>query len=380
MTSQPPTDASRHYHVPIWLVALLAAAVILLTIVVIGLAAQPDRTSEVPATTDKAAPTASSIACEPDRSGSITLSKCLGLAPGGALPELDAEELSAVLHRFDNVRYGVLRYDWQWRFIQPLPTGSLYWGPFDTVAQAVVIYNQSRSADRRVITQAVLDFAPGWANPKAGVNCAEQLCGPDIEHTEAFGKFGASVVRHFKNLGLPFQIEGWNEQNQDRWFAPRPNPQIFSAMMHALNREVKAIDAAIPVIMGGLAHVDGDGLTPPEFMNAFYAAGGKSSFDLASVHPYDGSLVETAAVHQIMADNGEGHKKIQVSEVGFKTATELQKFLDLWFAQPWAAGVLIYSPTNDDADTSPWLASGENKPETFSVWRDSLLHQGQWVG
>lgn len=368
--NQTPAATGLRRTVPIWLAALLTAA--LLAVVVTGLAIWQHRTPEAPVTT--------SVACEPDRSGTITLAKCLGLAPGGGLPELDADELDAVLHRFDNVRYGVLRYDWQWRFIQPSPTDPLNWGPFGTVAQAVATYNKGRPIGRRIITQAILDYAPGWANPTAGVNCAEQLCGPDVNHTEAFGEFGAAVVQYLKGLGLPVQVEGWNEQNQNRWFAPKPNPQIFSQMMHALYRQVKAVDATIPVIMGGFAHVDGDGFTPPDFMKAFYAAGGRGSFDLASVHPYDGNLIETTAVHQIMTDNGEGHKKIQASEVGFGTAAELQNFLDLWFAQPWAAGVLIYSPANDEMSSSPWLASGEHKPGMFPTWKDNLLRQGQWAG
>ncbi len=356
----------------LWLVfgvpAIIAAIVITL-----ALAINNDQTPP---------PIAGTNQCEPDRTGTVTLAKCLGLATGSGLPELQPDQLVAVLSRFNGVKHPVLRWDIEWRFAQKEePTTDdlkLDWGPWDLVVQAIITYNRPRPPDEQIISQNIVGLAPGWANSQAGVDCAVSHCGPDFAHAKHFGLFGGEVVKHLRALGLPsraIRIEGWNEENQDQHFLPEPNPRIFAAMMRSLNETVKKVDPGIPVIMGGFAHVSGDGLPPKAFMVAFYAAGGKDSFDLAATHPYDGNLVETAAVHDVMAVNGEGHKKVQASEVGFETAAELQVFIDLWFAQTWTAGLLIYAPPGEA--TGPWDASGQPQPGLHEVWSNTLRQQRQ---
>ena len=69
---------------------------------------------------------------------------------------------------------------------------------------------------------------------------------------------------------------------------------------------------------------------PPTFVNAMYRLGAKGFFDATAIHPYvypNGLAIDdhngwsdVERVHQLMVDNGDGGKKIWMTEIGAPTS------------------------------------------------------------
>jgi hypothetical protein len=114
-----------------------------------------------------------------------------------------------------------------------------------------------------------------------------------------------------------------------------------------------------------------------------YAAGAKNNFDAMAYHPYlysmkfsegrgypESPLTQVTAMHQAMADNGDGGKTIWCTEYGEPTssvddatqAEYLRDMINTWRTLPFAGPVYIY--TTRDLNTS-----STSDADTLGVYR-----------
>ncbi|MDR3664700.1 MAG: hypothetical protein P4L86_30660, partial [Mycobacterium sp.] len=176
----------------------------------------------------------------------------------------------------------------------------------------------------------------------------------------------------------------WNEPNavQSWTSGPQgPEPQVYAGMLKAAYPKIKAADPSAMVVGGVVgAVVSFFALTmdPVTFIQRMYAAGAAGSFDALSFHPYlygmkfsagagvaNSPLSQADAIHQAMAANGDGGKRLWATEYGEPTsavdeatqADYIRDFLTKWRTLGYAGPAYIYTTrdrntgSNSDQDT-----------------------------
>ena len=203
-----------------------------------------------------------------------------------------------------------------WPDIEPSP-GKFDWSNTDRLV------NGAKARGFRV--DIILLGAPTWAGgnglPGTPPNAA------------AFGNFAAAAARHLGNRVDAYEI--WNEPNLVNMFTP-VDPARYASLLRAAYPRIKAIDPSSTVLSGGLASTTALNLgaytTPPvEFLRQMYAAGARGFVDAVADHPYtfpftadrdpNARWAQTAQMYDIMRANGDGGKKIWITEFGAPTGT-----------------------------------------------------------
>lgn len=260
-----------------------------------------------------------------------------------------------------------------WAGVEP-SQGNFDWGQVDTVVGAA-------NAHRMSVVGALV-ATPAWAVAPG----AQPISGPPAS-AEAYGDFAGAVASHFRGRVDAYEI--WNEPNAVMsWTSgPQgPQPDVYAGMLKAAYPKIKAADRGA-VVIGGVvgAVVSFFALTmdPVTFVQKMYAAGAAGSFDALSFHPYhynlkfsagagvpNSPLSQTDGIHQAMAANGDGGKKIWATEYGepnsaVDEATQadyIRDFLAKWRTLPYAGPSYIYT-TRDRATGSA------NPEESIGVYR-----------
>lgn len=218
-----------------------------------------------------------------------------------------------------------LRIDISW-YVVEYEEGEPDWSLIDPLVDMAIA--------RDISVLGMLYDSPAW------------LSGSTDPHTppsdpQLFAEFAAATATHY--LGRIDTWEIWNEQNIPRFWAT-PDPVAYAELLKAVYPAIKAVDSSATVITGGLSP-DPSGIDPLAFVEAMYAAGAGGYFDALSMHPYSFPYLPTLdsvkAVHDVMTANGDGDKKVWLTEVGAPTGT------------------------------SPWAVSEEDQAETIKIFIDA---------
>jgi hypothetical protein len=191
--------------------------------------------------------------------------------------------------------------------------GQYDWGQTDLVVDA------ARARNLRVL--GVLAFTPDWAKP-AGTSFTAP---PD--DAAAYAGFAAAAATRYTARVSDWQL--WNEPNLPLFFGSTPhNAPKYAELVKAAYPAIKAAQPGSTVVLAGLSRLRGDE-SPPSFLAQMYALGAKGSFDAAAAHPYvfptglwanpDNGWSDVAAMHDVMMANGDGAKKIWMTEFGAPT-------------------------------------------------------------
>jgi hypothetical protein len=207
-----------------------------------------------------------------------------------------------------------IRLDLGWATLQPSGPGSfdMTWGVPFTDGIIDKIHNDG--------FHLLVTYwrTPGWANAGAG----ETALPTDPQTYADSIKWAAQ-----RYAGKVDAWEIWNEPNQSDYMVGA-SPTAYTKLLQAAYPAVHAGDPNAQVVFGGPSEND-----DPWIAKA-YAAGAHGYFDVMATHPYqqpgneapsapdDGSiykLAHVAAVHKLMADNGDGGKPIWFTEFGWAT-------------------------------------------------------------
>jgi hypothetical protein len=232
----------------------------------------------------------------------------------------------------------------------------------------------ARARGMRVL--GLITNTPEWAKaPDAA------LYAPPIDPAD-YATFAATVVKRYRDRVTDWEI--WNEPNLPRFlgFADR-RAAVYVGLLKAAYPAIKAVQPNSTVVSAGLSPAVGvDG--PANFLNDMYLNGAKGSFDAVAMHPYvfpggleadpDNAWSDLAHAHDVMTLNGDGDKKVWMTEFGAPTSDpsaegvsqqeQAKQILDVLAgvaASGWGGPAFIYSIRDIDS------AQRDNREDNFGA-------------
>ena len=277
-----------------------------------------------------AAPSLLLTTSAPASASSTTLSSAASTGLAAAISPGDVSSLSGT--QLTNMMNSIaasgatwVRLGAQWAAAEP-SSGVYSWNAYDPAIQAAV------AAGLQVLFCINGGNAPlpSWAaSPSANLNTfASQYA--------AFAK--AAVQRYSVS---PFNIhtyEIWNEPNLGSNWGGTASGTQYATVLKSAYSAIKTADASSFVISGGLSPAGNDGtdVSPQTFLTEMYLAGAGGYFDAVGAHPYcfpadptDSSSASWSFfynlpnwIYQVMVANGDGAKKVWMTEFGDPTGTD----------------------------------------------------------
>ena len=233
----------------------------------------------------------------------------------------------------------------------------------------------------------IIDSPPIWAGESVAPvpGCAKT---PPFQ-LDAYAGFAAEVAaRYTSEMLSALEIENSPNLTGEAW--PAPDPSAYTYLLKHTYASVKAVDAGILVLnggVGGVKNTDGN-IAGANWIAALYANGAKDSFDAVSFHPYsypcspsEGCPTRTwndlPKVRQSMVDNGDAAKEIWVTEFGSPTngvandghvtearqASIMVDAMHVWVAQPWSGPFFVFEFRDfgvEPGDKSDWFGLVSN--------------------
>jgi polysaccharide biosynthesis protein PslG len=196
--------------------------------------------------------------------------------------------------------------------------GQYNWGQTD------LVINAARARNLKVL--GVIAYTPDWAKAPGTYFTAP----PD--NAADYADFSAAVAKRY-GAGVS-NWELWNEPNLPLFFGFSPhNAPKYTELVKAAYPAIKAVQPNSTVILAGLSRLPGEE-SPPAFLTQMYAAGAKGSFDATAAHPYvhpsglaanpDNGWSDVPAMRDVMVANGDGGKKIWMTEMGAPTSEDAE--------------------------------------------------------
>jgi hypothetical protein len=189
-------------------------------------------------------------------------------------------------------------------------------------------------------------YAPPWA---ALANCKSQRCGPATSHIADYTNFVAQSVARYRPGGVVgahiTSWEIWNEPNGPG-FSPKADPVEYTKMLKAAYKVIRSApnESQADVITGGTAPAANKVKSARQFKpltwleclydnsicNPSVHGSAKGYFTAVGHHPYSGTAPpladfawnafrQTARLHTVMAQNGDGNKLIWATELGYSS-------------------------------------------------------------
>jgi hypothetical protein len=238
-----------------------------------------------------------------------------GFGDGAQMTWLGPEDVNRELDAVAKTTATWLRVLIPWTQIERAK-GQYSWDQLD------VVMNGAFSRNLRVL--GVIAYSPDWAR-RPGTSFSAP---PD--NPSDYADFATAVVTRYGARVSNWQL--WNEPNLPLFFGgtPRNAPQ-YTDLVKAAYPAIKAVQPNSTVVLAGLSRLPGEE-SPPAFLDKMYAAGAKGNFDAAAAHPYvfptglaanpENGWSDVAALHDVMAANGDGGKKIWMTELGAPTSED----------------------------------------------------------
>ncbi len=201
------------------------------------------------------------------------------------------------------------REEFRFDVIEPSP-GRWNWALADEMV--------AKLTGRGVRILGLLVYSTGWATP--GWSGSPSAIVHQMPHLEAWRGFVRAVASRYRGRVSAWEI--WNEENHDIFWRPRPDPIAYSRLLQAAYSEIKSVDPAAQVVIGGTSGVD------VAFLEAVASAGAWGNFDVLAVHPYVGkkspeagrlASSELAKARALVARLG--HKPLWLTELGWTSST-----------------------------------------------------------
>lgn len=208
------------------------------------------------------------------------------------------------------------------------PNGVDAWAKYDNIVEL--------AASHGIEVIARLDKPPAWSRSELP-EVTGDFAPPD--KVADFGDFVAAVANRYAGRIHYYQI--WNEPNgNEEWGKHQPvNPEAYTELLCESYRRIKAADPQAVVLAGALTptvSLDGRNLNDIVYLQRMYQAGAAACFDIFSAQGYglwsgatDQRLRPTVInyphnllLRDVMVQNGDTHKEIWISEMGWNTVPE----------------------------------------------------------
>lgn len=294
----------------------------------------------------------------------------------------DAESIRRQFDFLAAMKAKWVRVDIDWSVIED-DQGQFDWSYPDAIVK--------EAAARQMNVLAVLAFTPAWARSPDTIDSEypHHFRPEDLSHYVGFARMAAE--RYAPQGVRSWQI--WNEHNTNKFWPPNPDPDDYGKLFRAASAEIRGVDPEATLLIGGLSpqfEPPGEEVPPTKFLEQLYANGSAQLADAIAVHPYSfpampmeaterivGEFKDLPALHAVMDRNGDGHKKIWITEYGAPTGTDphavseeaqaatlLQARLQVerW---DWVGPLIYYELVDGGTDPT-------DKEQNFGVLREDL--------
>jgi aryl-phospho-beta-D-glucosidase BglC (GH1 family) len=220
---------------------------------------------------------------------------------------------SLILDDFAAAGVQWVRIDLGWASFEPSGPGQIEPG---YAAQADAAINEVRARGMKVL--ATLWSTPGWANVGHGNSTPP-------ENPADYARIAQWVATRYQGRVAAWEV--WNEPNIDDFWVGH-DPGAYAGVLRAAYPAIKSGDPNALVVAGATSFND------TAYLTALYDQGIAGSFDVLATHPYQGqsdaapetvddgsqyTLAHVQAVHQLMAQRGDGGKPIWFTEFGWSS-------------------------------------------------------------
>ncbi len=254
--------------------------------------------------------------------------------------EVEPEKREESLHLLYRAGFHWIRQEFVWEDIEIHGKGDFVdrrnveaIGVVDAWAKYDNIVDLAEQYDIEIIAR--LSNPPNWSRALPPEEIGDKAP-PD--NFADFGDFAAAVAQRYRGRITYFQV--WNEPNgNEEWGLRDVDPEGFTELLCTGYRRIKEANPDAVVLAGALTPTvanDGRHMNDLIFLQRMYNAGAGDCFDVMSAQGY--GLFSGAAdqrlrpnvinyphhlyIRDLMVRNGDAHKPIWISEMGWNTAPE----------------------------------------------------------
>ncbi|MCX5696285.1 MAG: cellulase family glycosylhydrolase [Candidatus Omnitrophica bacterium] len=195
---------------------------------------------------------------------------------------------------------GWVRMDFLWQDIEPKEGKSV----FDKYDQVVDLLNKNK-----IHILGILNYGVEWAGDSKKWNCPPK-------DNNLFVKYAVRVIRRYKDKIKHWEV--WNEPDSGVYWSAQDGLKSYCALLKSVYIAAKKVDPDCKILNGGLANGSNS-------INNLYANGARKYFDILNLHFFEtplhkggikGVSAYTKLARKIMVRNGDGNKKIWLTETG----------------------------------------------------------------
>ena len=238
--------------------------------------------------------------------------------------------------RMEQGKLGTLRIPFAWQVLQPSEAGAIDWSSVDPLVAG--------AASAGMTVEPFLSGSPDWVARLDGHSCRGLGCVPLAPTgqqalsawsnfvSEAVARYGRSGTFWTENPTVPkhpitvWQI--WNEQNSKAFFAPKPKPKSYAALLAAAADAIRSQDPSADIVLGGMAGLEGSKKATPawDYLEKLYKVrGAKSDFDGVAAHPYGAKLKAVSEqideFRKVMKKAHDSKAGMYITEIGWGSRT-----------------------------------------------------------
>jgi hypothetical protein len=279
-----------------------------------------------------------------------------------------------------------------------LSLGSTYEGAFDVMdsSQRAAVVAQMKAAH---VTWLRLDVWPNY------YNYVDDFSGDGFKIIAILEDFPPATTADMSSFATqavdtlePLGVQTYEVLNEVNLYSPTITAAEYVPYLKAAYTSIKAVDPGSTVLESGLGTEDDPGAAdyPVDYLQAMYAAGAKGYFDAVNIHPYSypqlpdedspyNMFYNLPDVYAVMVANGDGAKKVWLTEFGCPTgdddgqtaactdatlAESITEAYDQVKQWSWAGPLLVYD-WQDSAgagDYGLYLVDGSPKPDVLDAF------------
>jgi len=220
-----------------------------------------------------------------------------------------------------------IRVDIDWSAIES-ERGEFDWSYSDLIVD--------EAAARKMNVLGVLGFTPTWARTSASSDSANprHFRPDDLAH---YANFARLAAERYAPEGV-HSWEIWNEHNTSKFWPPLPDANEYGQLFRGAATAIRSVDVTTTLLIGGLGpqyEEPGAEIPPTTYLEQLYDNGTAQLADGIASHPYSfpalpaytspqpvGGFKDLPKLHAVMAEHGDGHKKIWITEFGAPTGTD----------------------------------------------------------
>lgn len=245
----------------------------------------------------------------------------LGLAFGAEINDMSQADSQRLIDAAASLGVRRVRLGLDWTDIEVAP-GVYNWSRTDYLVSTA----RAEGAD----ILGIILTTPVWARDPAALTTFHSM----PARASDLGNFAAVAAKRYASSISDWEI--WNEPNNPAFAAPAPSVARYVEMLSAASTAIRSVEPSATIVTGGLAPAGDTGgwISPLTFVEQLYSIGDRAQWDAVGMHPYTypylpndpasagwNAFQRMQLMHNVMAANGDGAKRIWMTEFGAPTST-----------------------------------------------------------